>query len=526
VLDDILPAVRFVSTLPGFLRRPVGSAEARTTVEQRLQRRGAAFLELTRHAVYENESSPYRALLRAAGCERGDLEALVAREGLEATLRVLLTRGVYLTAAEFKGRRPIRRGSVEIAGGLERLRNPNSSLHVRAQTGGSTGPAAVIGLDLGFIRAAAAGYRLVFEARGGSDWHHAVWGVPGGASMRQCLRIAFTGGRLARWFSQVPTTRSGLHPRYRWSARAMVTSGFLAGVRLPAPRHVPLSDPAPIVDWMASVLRSGGVPHLLTFPSAGVRLAHAARAADVDLTGAHITVSGEPITDARRREMSKCGAQPLAHYGSSETGGVIGSGCLEPTAADDLHLFHDLFAIVQPGARALAPLATDALLFTALAPQAPFVLLNASLGDRGVLETRRCGCPMEAPGWTQHLSSISSLEKLTAGGMTFHDVDLGRLLDEILPARFGGNATHYQLIETEGPEGQPLLRLLVDPAVGPVDEAAVTEAFFESIATGSGVERVMGLAWRDASLLRVERRPPELTSGGKVQHLLHRPFRV
>jgi hypothetical protein len=94
-----------------------------------------------------------------------------------------------------------------------------------------------------------------------------------------------------------------------------------------------------------------------------------------------------------------------------------------------------------------------------------------------------------------------------------------RVLDETLPARFGGSAVDYQLREDEGEGGVARLRLLVHPRVGPLDPAAVADAFLEALGRGSGAERVMELAWRDARVLRVERRPPESTASGKIHHL-------
>lgn len=107
--------------------------------------------------------------------------------------------------------------------------------------------------------------------------------------------------------------------------------------------------------------------------------------------------------------------------------------------------------------------------------------------------------------------------------MTFLDADLIRALEEVLPARFGGGPTDYQLAEEETEEGHPRLRLLVHPAVGEIDPVAVAQAFLTAISPGSGVERVMGLLWRDAGFLQVERGAPEASRGGKILHL--RPAR-
>jgi hypothetical protein len=141
------------------------------------------------------------------------------------------------------------------------------------------------------------------------------------------------------------------------------------------------------------------------------------------------------------------------------------------------------------------------------------------MGDQAVIGPRRCGCPLEELGWPTHLHTIRSHEKLTAGGMTFLDTDVIRVLEEVLPARFGGGPADYQLIEDEGPDGRPRLRLRVHPAVGPVDPRAVADGFLSALGGGSRVERVMGLQWRDSAIVEVERQPPMVTPTGKILHL-------
>ena len=166
-------------------------------------------------------------------------------------------------------------------------------------------------------------------------------------------------------------------------------------------------------------------------------------------------------------------------------------------APDDVHVLHDTHALIQPGsgegAAGLPPLA---LLLSSLLPTAPFVLLNVSLGDQARVIQRRCGCPLEAHGWTTHLETVRSFEKLTAGGIAFLDADLVRVLEEVLPARFGGGPTDYQLVEEEAESGRPCLRLLIHPAVGPLDLDEVADAFLQAAGSGSGIERLAGLLWQ------------------------------
>jgi hypothetical protein len=271
---------------------------------------------------------------------------------------------------------------------------------------------------------------------------------------------------------------------------------------------------------MRQVLASGGTPYISAAASAGVRLCQAATRAGIDLTGAQIGIGGEPITASRLRAIHDAGAECVSFYSSAETGSIA-YGCSRADYTDEVHLFHDLWALIQPGAGndSDSVFPPNALLITSLSPRPRLTLLNASLGDAGTLTTRDCGCALHELGWTTHLHTIRSYEKLTAGGMTFLGADVVSVLEDVLPARFGGGPTDYQLIEDESPEGEPLIRLLVHPRLGPLDEQEVARALLAAIGHGSGAQRVMGLMWREAGLVRVERTEPHVNYAGKVLHL-------
>jgi hypothetical protein len=276
--------------------------------------------------------------------------------------------------------------------------------------------------------------------------------------------------------------------------------------------YAPLDDPLPVARWLAEVVRAGGTPWVRTFPSSAVRACQAALAAGIDLTGARFTVAGEPVTEAKLAAIRRSGAHVAPRYGTVETGSLAW-GCLAPESADDMHVFHDLHAIVQPGD------GSASLWVTSLRRTAPVVMLNVSMGDQATLRPRSCGCPLERLGWTTHLQGVSSREKLTAAGMTFYDTDVVSVLERALPARFGGGPTDYQLVEEESDAGEPVVRLLVHPAVGPLEPDRVVETFLAEIGAGSGTARIMGTVWRDAKVLRVERRVPVAAPSGKVLHL-------
>ena len=517
ILGDLVMTLRVLYRLPAYLRNPLTLAECQAIVRRRLEQREADFLDLVRRSIFANRTSPYRSLLQLAGCEYGDLERLVRRDGVEQALQKLLREGVYLTVDEFKGRRPVIRGSTTIDADPEQLRNPLSVPHLWAVTSGSRGIATRIKLDLACIRDHAVNMYLTLDARGGAGWRNAIWGARGIAPI---LWFSGFGGPAARWFLQVDSKALSLQSQFRWSIWMITWTSRLAGVPIPFPECVPFDAPLSILRWMGKTLSAGEVPHLLTSPSSVVQICRVAEEAGMDLAGVRFTITGEPVTDARLAAIRRVHGDAVPDYGSVDSGGSMTYGCLAPYAPDDVHFFSDLNALIQAEG---PPFPKGALLVSSLRPTAPFILLNVSMGDRAIITDRQCGCPLESLGWQTHLHTIRSYEKLTAGGVTFEDTEIIPLLEEILPRSFGGGPTDYQLLEEEADDGQPRLRLLVHPSIGPVDPAAVSKAFLDAIGSSSEIKRDMAAQWRQAGFLQVERKAPYPTASGKILHLVAAP---
>jgi hypothetical protein len=519
VAGDAWAGLRLLARLPRLVRRPISRADAKAALHDRLERRETDFLALVRRGVYENPASPCRRLLAHAGCEPGDLAQLVRADGVEGALRTLLRAGVYLTVDELKGRCPIVRGSMTFVASPASFRNPSARADILTTSGGSRGPRTRVHQDLAFVWEGVTSLLLTLEARGGLGWRFAVWGVPGGVAFQQLLALATIARDPPQFFSRLDLrTERELLRRYRWSLRLLQAVGRLAGRPFPRPLHASLADPAPLVRWFDAVRARGETPHVQVYASTGVRLAEAAARMGTDLRGVKFSLTGEPVTPARRAAIERSGGEALPRMGNTELGTVVASGCLVPDGGDDMHVLHDMQAVIQPGAEGMPGLSPRTLLASSIRPRAPLVLLNASLGDVGTLSDRACGCPMVDLGWTTHLAEVRSHEKLTAGGMTIDDSDLVRVLEEVLPARFGGGPLDYQLVEEETAAGDPALRLCVHPAVGLLDPGVVANAFLDAIGHGRGFERVTSETWREAGFVRVERRPPEATPGGKIQH--------
>jgi hypothetical protein len=519
IVEDLLIGIRFLRGFPGFLRYSMDPPRARAILDRRFRDRQADFLRTVREGVYRRQGSPYRRLLEAAGCEYGDLDRLVRRDGVDDALQVLRRQGVYVTLDEFKGRRPVVRGTTSFTVDPAQFRNPLSGAHVAFPSGGSRGKATPILFDFAFIRDLSVNTCVVLADLDGLGWTRACWDVPGSGVMIRVLDLASLGMRLDRWFSYVDPALPGLPRRYRWSFRTVCWGSRMAGRPIPHPVHVAPDDPLPIVRWMTSVLRAGGTPHLLTYATSAVRLAQAALDAGLDLRGARIWVGGEPLTPARAASIRRSGAEPWTRYATMESG-AIAAGCLAPEASDDVHVYEDLHAVIQPDpVEPDGPFPPGALLVSAIRPTAPLVLINASTGDRAVRTKRQCGCPLERRGWTTHLRTVRSFEKLTAGGMTFLDAHVVQVLEETLPARFGGGPTDYQLLEEETTEGYPRLRLLVHPRLPGIDPEGVARVFLETLGADSAPEGMMERIWQESAFVTVERSIPRVTVAGKIQHV-------
>ncbi len=511
--------VRFLSRLPRFLRHPLSHPEAREAQRARLANRRASFLRIMRDAIYAHPDHPLHRLLAAVGCEFGDLEAMVGTDGIEETLQALMAEGVYVTVDEFKGRMDIVRGSVRIEAGPARLTNPLAEYHVPARTGGSRSAGTPLLFDLEFIRACGTAAAVHLTAWGGESWLKATWETPGAGARFRLLKFASAGAPPAAWFTQVDPAAPGLDPVFRWSDRALRLGGLLAGVPMPRPMLATLDDPMPVARWMKRTLDAGEVPFLFGIPSSVVRLSTAAMEAGIDLGGSRSVLGGEPITEARLDHISKAGVRALPRYGTSECG-PVGYGCLQPSAPDDVHLVRDLNAVVQAGRQAdRIGVPPGALFVTSLHHAAPYVMLNFSMGDQAVMEARSCGCRLEAVGWTTHLRNIRSFEKLTAGGVTFIDTDLVRVLETVLPERFGGSPLDYQLVETERGDGAARLTLVVHPRLGDLREEDVASAFLAAIAGDRPIDTIMASMLSQGGTVTVERRAPATTRSGKVMHL-------
>lgn len=500
--------VRLTRDFPSFLRTPVTAEQAAATVTARLAHRDESFLRMAGHMIYGHSRSPYLRLLRAAGCEYGDVKALVDREGLDGALTHLADAGVYVTFDEFKGRRDAVRGSQRFSFAEADFDNPRAPHHFEIRSGGTRGPATRVKVNLAFVAERAAGTALAFRAHDVAQHDHVIWMMAG---VTQMLMYAKLGRAPVAWFYPLQPL-----PFEIWGGSwYLATLSRLSPIPLPLPAYLDLMDPSRLAEWIGARLREGRRLCVTTYASSAVRVAEAARARGIGLDGVSFITLGEPFTEAKQRALNAAGARPLVRFAFTEAG-VIGYQCATPEGPDDVHCFTDSFGLIQRK-RPVAShaLVVDALLVTSLLPSTPKILLNVESGDYGVMTQKPCGCGLGALGLTTHLSEIRSFEKLSGEGMTFVQTDLLRILEEVLPARFGGTAADYQVVEEEE-RGILRLFLIISPRVGSIDEAGARRVFIAELEKEGGFASMGARIWQRADTVGVRRQWPLATKAGKI----------
>src|SRR3972149_12279529 len=151
-------------------------------------------------------------------------------------------------------------------------------------------------------------------------------------------------------------------------------------------------------------------------------------------------------------------------------------------------------------------------------------MLNDENDDYGLIETRSCGCPLEGYGFTEHLRHVRSFKKLTGEGVTLIGSEMIHILEEVLPARFGGSLLDYQLLEEEDEKGFTRLNLLVSPEVEIADEKELIKVVLESLERASDSADFARALWSQAKTIQVKRKKPVCTDQGKLMplHLQHK----
>jgi hypothetical protein len=507
---DVRAFSRYARALPPFLRATVSPAEARRRVAVQLRDRETSFLDVLRRGVYDRPSSPYRPLLAAAGAELGDVRGLVRESGVEGALASLYAEGVRVSLDEFKGRVPIERPGISIPAGAEQFANPLSARHLTGSSSGSSGTPTRIAVDLRMLEHETAYRALFLDSFGLRGRPYGLWRVvpPSASGLGNAYRHVKAGEPVARWFNPYRRRRDLEDLQFGVFTAFSVAAGRALRVGMRAPEYCPPSDPLPIARWLAGV-RAEGRPGILdTQVALGVRVCLAARAEGLDISGTFMRFGGEPYTPARAEVVREAGVEAACHYTMAETGRV-GKACPDGAELDDVHFLSDKLAVIPGEGPGPVPLT-----YTSLLPSSATLMLNVESGDVATLEERDCGCVFGELGMRLHMHGVHGAGKLTSEGNHFLAGDLERLVEHVLPSRFGGAPTDYQVVE-EDAGGLPKVSIVVREALGPIEPAEILDAALGYL-NSTPRNRLMAGVWEQSDTLRVVRRDPHSTLTGKI----------
>lgn len=524
-MNDTLDYIRTFAGFPFALRRfrarPRLTLEtARRTIAERMARREANFLRLVDEGVFGWPRSPYLPLFRQAGCGPGDLRAMIRDRGLGGALEALRTAGVFIAFEEFKGRRPIVRGGVEIAVCGRDFDNPLARRELMMSTGGSTGAAHNVAIDLDNLSDRAVHRLAVLAAHGLEGAPMAIWnGILPAPGLRSMFFGACVGNIARRWFSPFGLRDSRHWLKYAAGTYYLISWMRLAGMRVPLPEFVGPEQALVIARWAAETARTDGRCVIRTTVSQGARLGIVAQAAGLDLSGTTFIGGGEPPTPAKVARMTAVGARYVPTYGMSDAG-MMGQGCARPVDETDVHVFKDAFELTtHPHWVEALGANVPALNVTSLLPSSSKLLINVELDDYGIVEERNCGCDLEAYGYSTHVRQVHSYSKLTGEGVTLIGTEVQRVLEETLPARFGGTPLDYQLAEEEDDQGLTRLCVRVHPRLAIPDADEVGRVLLQSLSRSSAMADAARIVWQRTGTVRVLRAEPIWSARGKLMPL-------
>ncbi len=511
MLAEVWKYSRMLRAIVQHLRSPL-EPDPEGVIRKQIDDRTDNFLA---HAttVMSMPEHPYALMFRLAGCSYADLESSVRRDGIEATLEKLLEEGVFLTHDEFRGKKEIVRSGRHIPALASMWNNPASKGGYVHSSSGTSGRPVTTFSSVAAVRHGESMVRLLlreFNFSGKARVNLAPI-LPGFG-----LFSAISAGRLIggydRWFATGGSTWKNLH--YRIATRLLVAEVKLLGLRVPYPTYLEQNDFLPAAEYIKKRLEAGDQAGMNGFVSAIARVAEAALSNGLDLTGCWALSTGEALTDAKRQLIESAGIKVYSSYGTTDFGG-IGMPCSQRTG-NCAHVMKDAIALVsRTQESAWTDTQVNSLYATSLLPIAPRIFINAEIGDTGVIEKATCDCSYSKLGFDLQVRDVAAISKVTAQGVTIEITELVPLLEEKLPARFGGHSGDYQLCETEaGSQTEIVLR--IRPGVSAAPPNDILKHFLDE------VKRVYGgslsvVSWLHSEGIRVEVVPPVLAATGKYR---------
>jgi hypothetical protein len=497
-------------------KNPVSIDEARRVVSDEVARRDARFLDHLDSLVWPHPRGPIARLAANAGLEAGDVRGLVGELGVTGALEALRDAGVYVSYEEYQGRVDAVRGSASFSFAPTDFFNPVTRGDYLAATGGSSsGKGTPVELSFAWQRRQGRQRPIQHEMAGVRGKPSAVWlpVFPSAAGFGAVMKNMAGGSTPERWFSQIPTDLAGISGDKRTANRFLPALAAMTRTGLPAPEHVPTTDPRPVVSWLTDAVARAGGAIITGYASSLTAAARWAVDHDIDLSGVVANPASEPVTPGKLAVITEAGMRAFPMYAFTPEG-TVAIRCGN-CAAEEYHVWdQDLAVITRRRARGDGT-DIDAFCWTSLAAEAPRVMVNVENDDYGVVRHGvACDCALGELGLTTRVSGIRGISKVVTAGISLDGELFDRLAEIDLPARLGGGPGDYQFAEVDD-RGGAVLVVRVHPRLEAFDEAAAHAVIAESLGrsdNGLLAESV----WSLHEGLRVERRVPVETAAGKT----------
>jgi len=514
--DRLLLPMTLPSALREFFRHRIEPDLVAAALKRDMESREDRFLYMAKTEFYDRPASPYLRLLRIAGCGYSDLVAAIKRDGLEPTLSELARNGVYLTDAEFKGKKDIVRSGHSFRCSLEDFEPASIPRGFLTHSSGTTGPITLSFNSLPWIAKQSLVTILFLQAHDLLDCGHASFDSfsSGSHGLFHFLSLSKSGIRPERRFVRDPPKGSFARAYHRLIAGEVALAGRWFGAGFPSLESVSSDQLGVIVGWADRHHRNGRRTCIRAVASTAARLARVAWQQGISLVGLTFVASGEPMTLGKQKVIERTGAKYAVMYGFTPGSIFLGFGCARQRHLDEMHVDEHLLAVIEhPDALTVGGQSIRPLLVSTLDPSERYLRLNVENGDYATLERRACGCPLGEVGMTQLIHHVGSHEKFTSEGLNYDFSSLFNFVEETLPSEFGGGIGDYQILEEEDEEGKSHLTLLVHPQVGALDEGSLRSRFVEELAKAN--ESAARL-WDSKGTVRIRRDVPLGSARGKV----------
>lgn len=515
-LKSIYKCLQYNINIKKFLDKPISFTECQKYIKKGIENREDNFLIYIKNLIYNQKKSPYLELLKLSNITFDDVKKMIDQEGVEGALRIIKDEGVYITFDEFKCRKEVKRKGKTFRFRQNDFLNPFQDSLGIVFSGASRGSGTQISWGLGYLMQKIAHEAIILNLHGCYNNPIALWYpiLPAQTALYP-MRLRKLGIPPQVWFSQVEKKSLEL-PEDKLIAFLDYTCKKLFALSDISSRYVSLKNAHVIAEWLANNLNEYPTCSIHTYLSSAVRICLAAKERGLDIKNTKFVVSGEPLTERRRKEIEDLGCEIINTYYFTE-GGLAGCSCNKPSEKiGSIHFFRDSFALIQhPRLIEDSSQEVNAFLFTSLYSDCPIVMLNMENGDYGVIEKSDCGCVFEEYGFVDCISNISSHEKIKTEGLTFYINDMINIVEDVLPEKFGGSSIDYQLVQQEDEHGLTHLLFYVDKKIKLLDREKMKKLIFEKLSDNVRKDIRINI-FNQIKALEILRESPLVTPRGKT----------